>query len=93
MTPIVELRSCQTLSGAVRSPLSLRCSWVPPTPVISGSDEGQAVAAVEEQQITSFGLAQPDVGSQISSVAPWSPLADSTVTPWRSALKYAERSE
>ena len=64
-TPAVEPRSCQTLSGAVRLPSSLRCSWVPPMPVTSGSDAGQSIAPVEEQQITSAGFAQSERGLQI----------------------------
>jgi len=66
---------------------------VPPTPVTSGSVEGQSTDGDEEQQITLSGSAQPDAGSQMSSVEPWSPLAASTVTPWLAALRYAERSE
>jgi hypothetical protein len=41
---------------------------------------------VEEQQITSLGSGQPEAGRQMSSVDPWSPLADSTLTPCRAAL-------
>src|ERR1700757_3953989 len=89
-TPIVELRSFQTLSGAVRSPAALRCSWVPPTDVTSGSDSGQEIVLVEEQQIKSCGFAQPELGLQISSVEPWSPLPARTVTLCWAALKYAE---
>ena len=34
-----------------------------------------------------------EAGVQMSSVEPWSPLAASTVTPCRAALRFAERSE
>ena len=82
-----RLVSFQTVSGCRRSPRLLRCSWVPPTAVPSGSDAGQATVRLRKNE-----SAKPDESSPLGPVGPASPEPVSIVTPLLLALTYALRS-
>src|SRR5881397_136417 len=73
--------SFHTTSGDSRLPLLSSFSWVPPTEVTSGSDDGH--------EFTRNGYRV--LASDSKSVAPASPEEASTVTPWASASLNANR--